>query len=286
MSPEPIGEATSPLVSASAAGHLPILRDAQATITVQDLTTEGTYTEVELERMVWALRYQALYHYNRSPWVEKGYATACADVKLIARGEKPPAGTWHVELLDTSDQEGALGYHEGEAFKRDTPGTKPEKASGHSSRGRRADNPAVPLAKIFVKTSKEDGVQPSEVASHEILEMLVDPSVMQESTIRKYLDPESKQFYIGEVCDAVQERGYDVGVPEHRPCGFPETIMADFCYPGWWAQEQTRASTTFGEDAAIAPRVEAFELAPGGYMSVAPESDPSAWTQIFGAKAG
>jgi len=250
---------------------------AGATITVQDLTKKGTYTEVERERMVWALRYQALYQYNRSPWVEKGYATACQDVVLIARGEDPPAHTWHVELLDTSDDPGALGYHEGEAFKRHTPGTKPEKASDHSSRGRRADNPNVPLSKIFVKTSREDGVEPSEVASHEILEMLVDPSVMQESTIRKYLDPESKQFYIGEVCDAVQGEGYDVGEPEGRPCGVPEAVVANFVNPGWFGAEQTRPDLDFRGS-----REKAFELAPDGYMSVAPEDEPTNWTQING----
>jgi predicted transcriptional regulator len=253
----------------------------QIVITVQDLTTPGTYTELELERMVWAIRYQMLYQFNRSPWVEHGYCQPITDVKLLARGETPPPGTWHAELLDTIDVEGALGFHEDQAFRKGTPGTAPEKASLRSARGFRADAPELPLMKIGVQTSKSDGVQPSEVLSHEALESAVDPRVANEADIRKYLDSTSKRWFIGEVSDAVQGRGYDVGAPEGRPCNVPEATVADFCYPAWWRQTQTRPATSFCEDAQLAGRIEPFQLAPGGYMSVAPEAEPSNWSQIF-----
>jgi hypothetical protein len=257
------------------------------TITVQDLTTVGTYTQIELERMVWALRYQLLYQFNRSPWVERGYCQPIDDVVLIARGETPPLGTWHAELLDTIDVEGAVAFHEDQAFKKGTAGTAPEKASERSARGFRADAPELPLMKIGVETARDDGAQPSEALSHEALESAVDPRVMNEAAIRKYLGPvrgkRTMQWYIGEICDAVQGRGKDVGAAEGRPCNVPEAIVADFVFPSWFAQEQTRPFTSFCEEAGLAPRVEPFALAEGGYISVAPEAEPSNWSQIFGS---
>lgn len=252
-------------------------------ITVQDLTTPGTYTEIELERMVWALRYQLLYQFNRSPWVEHGYCQPIGDVKLLARGETPPPGTWHAELLDTIDVGGAVGFHENQAFRKSTPGTAPEKASERSARGFRADAPELPLMKIGVQTAKSDGIPPSEVLSHEALESAVDPRVANEQHIRKYLRSATRQWYIGEICDASQSRGYDVGLPEGRPCNVPEAIVSDFCNPAWWEQQQTRSFTTFCEEAGLAPRLEPWEIGPGGYMSTAPEAEPANWKQSFGA---
>jgi hypothetical protein len=248
------------------------------TIHIQDNTTAGTYTDVELELLTWGIRFQGLYQYNRSPWAERGLAAPVQNVVLLPKGQLPTTGEWLIELLDTCDQPGALGYHENQKF--DSASAGPRKASKRSSRGL-AIHPEtgdpVPLAKIGVQTSKQDGVQPSEVVSHEFIEMLVDPNVYDEALIRKYLDSASRRWYIGEACDAAQGRGYDVGVT--RKTGI---IVADFCYPGWWKQPQTRPYTTFGEEAGIAPRLDPFALAGGGYMSVAPESEPSNWTQITG----
>lgn len=185
-----------------------------------------------------------------------------------------------MELLDTCDQPGALGYHEDRKF--DSESVGPRKSSKRSSRGialHPQTEELVPLAKIGVQTSKEDGVQPSEVVGHEVDEMLVDPDVYDEAKIRKYLDSVSKRWFIGEVCDAVQGRGFDVGAPEGRTTGI---IVPDFCYPGWWRQPQTRAATSFAEEHGLAPRVEPFTVASGGYMSVAPEAEPTNWSQITG----
>jgi hypothetical protein len=250
-----------------------------ATIHIQDNTTPGTLSQIALHQLVWGLRYQALYQYNRSPWVERGYATRVQDVIVLPKGQVPPPGWWLIELLDECDQPGALGYHENRAFS-STSATGPRKGSDRSSRGialHPQTGEPVPLAKIGVLTSRNDGVQPSEVASHELLEMSVDPDVMDESRIRKYLDTASRRWYIGEVCDATQGRGYDVGAPEKHTTG---VVVADFCYPSWWRQPQKRSQTSFAEEAGLAARLEPFTIAAGGYMSVAPEADPTRWTQI------
>ena len=214
-------------------------------ITLDDRTS-SSLTPTELFNVAWSLNYQAVYHYGRSPWVEHGYAPP-AHVSLLPKGVKPPVGAWNIILLDTSDVEGALGYHE------DAAGTE------------------IPFSEVFVQTAREDGVEPSEVASHEMLEMLVDPDVNQP---RKVLDPTLHQWYSVEVGDPVQGCGYDVGAPEGRPCG---VTVADFAYPLWWKMAQTRPDLSF-RDSVKAP----FALAAQGYISVAPESEPENWGQIFG----
>lgn len=59
------------------------------------------------------------------------------------------AGGWPVYLLDVSDVQGALGYHD-------------------------VDVNNVPYAKVFVQTSSQAGISWQSVASHEVLETLAD----------------------------------------------------------------------------------------------------------------
>jgi len=216
-------------------------------LTVEDKTSAGTLSPTQLRDIVWGLNYQALYHYARSPWVEHGYAPP-AHVVQLPDGAKPPVGAWNIILMDTSDQAGALGYHEDEA------GTE------------------IPFSDVFVKTAREDGAEPSEVASHEMLEMLVDPEV---ANVRKVLNHATKEFYIVEVADPVQGCGYDVGAPEGRHCG---VVVADFVFPAWFGMAQTRPDLSF-RDSISQP----FTLAQQGYISVAPEAEPGNWSQVFGA---
>src|ERR1700686_3316921 len=64
---------------------------------------------------------------------------------------------WAVVFLDNADQPGALAYHD----------LTPE---------------GLPLSKVFVKTTIENGDQVSVSASHELVEMLVDPAINMMTT--------------------------------------------------------------------------------------------------------
>lgn len=250
------------------------------TIAIVNGTKKG-FTAKQLKDLVWSQRYQALYHYNRSPWVERGYSAPIADVVLVDSKHPAPAGAWLVELLDVSTEPGALGWHEDVSK-----ASKVGPAGVHSARGKDAAT-EVPKAVVFCKTSRDDGVAPGEVASHEICEMIVDPWVMVESEIRVYPNPADGYEYIGEVGDPVQGRGYDVGAPEGRPCGVPEAIVADLAYPGWWGQPQRRAATCFCDDQeawkTLPPveRIAPFTLATAGYMSR--RKPGGGWEQIYGS---
>lgn len=93
---------------------------------------------------------------------------------------KPPSqGEWVLAFLDTSDQEGALGYHE-------------DLTNG------------LPVMKVFVKSCREDGVSESACASHELAEALVDPYLTTAN-----FDGRSK-FWATEIGDPAQSSTYVV----------------------------------------------------------------------------
>jgi hypothetical protein len=231
-------------------------------IVVKDETTAGMLSPTELFNLAWGLNYQAQFHYGRSPWVERGLAPR-GHVQLLPKGATAPSDAWTIYLQDISDEPGALGYHEDQGFK----------STPHSARALTAHG--MPYSKVFVQTARTDGVEASEVASHEMLEMLVDPWVADESEVRKVLNEQDKNYYIVEVGDPVQGNGYDVGAPEGRTTG---VIVADFAWPRWWGLPQTRKSLSFRKSVK-----NEFEVAPEGYMSIAPESNPTQWSQIYGS---
>ena len=215
-------------------------------ITVEDRSTRLSLKD--LFNVVWAVNYQVLFHYGRSAWVTSG-SSPHAHVVYLQPKMAPPPGAWNLILMDHSDQQGALGYHQ------DENGTK------------------IPYAEVFVVDTIADGSTVSAVASHEALEMLVDPHV---SNVRTQLRPDTQERYIVEVCDAVQGCDYDVGAPEGRVTG---TMVSDFCLPSWWTLQPSSAPYSF-RDSVSGP----WELAPKGYISTAPASDPTNWSQVFGSE--
>lgn len=254
------------------------------TLVIRDKTSSGVFTGEQLYDTAWSTRYAALYHFNRSPWVEHGYVGPVEDVQVV--GSEPiPQGAWVIELLDTCDQPDALGYHEGQAHT-----SKAGPSGEHSTRGV-AIHPdtgkEIVLAKVGVLTSRQDGAPVTEVLTHEAWEMLVDPYVNNEDEIQVYTNPHDSKEYIVEVGDPVQGRSWDVGSPEGRPCGVPEAQISDFAYPRWWGQEQTRGACCFTDDTAAwltipgLPSVGEWQVAAAGYMSV--RSPGGQWEQVTGS---
>lgn len=175
--------------------------------------------------------------------------SGAAHLVSLPQGTAPPAGAWNLILMDRSDPQGALGYH------RDENGT------------------GIPYAEVFVADAVEDGSTAAAVASHEALEMLVDPNV---DPVRTHERPGAQQVYIVEACDAVQGNDYDVGAPEGKTTGIN---VAVFCLPSWWTMDPSSAPYSFRQN-VTSP----WDLAPEGCVSVAPTANPSAWTQIYGSQ--
>jgi hypothetical protein len=98
---------------------------------------------------------------------------------------------WAIVFLDDADQPGALAYHD----------LTPD---------------GLPLSKVFVRTTLQAGEEVSVSASHELVEMLVDPAINIMTT-----GPDPKTVYAYESADPVEALSFDVN----------GIAMSDFVYP-------------------------------------------------------
>jgi hypothetical protein len=134
-------------------------------------------------------------------------------------------GKWNLVLADTSDEANALGYHD----------LTPD---------------GLPLGKVFAKSDALAGAQVSVTASHELLEMLLDPYINLTAQ-----DPARGYFVAYEACDAVEADaiGYTLdGV-----------LLSDFVTPEFF---DPTAAQRPGERFSFRGNVsKPFELATGGY---------------------
>jgi len=134
----PVMANTSPMVAS--VSRTPT---AGPTISVVNLST--VVTDAEVETAVAAIQIQ----------VDRDFAPIWnmpANLVFVPKTATVPATSWVLQVLDNSDQAGALGYHE-------------------------LNTTEVPLAKIFAKTDLENNLSWSVTMSHEILEMIGDPYV-------------------------------------------------------------------------------------------------------------
>jgi hypothetical protein len=136
-------------------------------------------------------------------------------------------GDFILHLLDTSDQQGALGYHD-------------------------EDGNEVPFGKVFVKTAQQYGQQPSGVCSHEAMELAIDEHVNLTA-----MTGDGMRLYAYEVADACQGNDY-------VPTGSPYTDMpvADFVVPSWFDPHTPATEATDFRGALKGP----FTIGPQGYM--------------------
>jgi hypothetical protein len=104
-------------------------------------------------------------------------------------------------------------------------------------------------------------------ASHELLEMLVDPDVNLSASIST--GETTQRLYAYEVCDACQaeEFGYKID----------GTLVSDFVYPTWFEAFHKPGSTQFDHGRKIK---KPFELLSGGYISVLDMGSTTGWQQI------
>jgi hypothetical protein len=148
---------------------------------------------------------------------------------------------WQLVFLDDADQANALGYH------------------SLTSEG-------MPLARVFVRTTMEAGLRWSVVASHEILEILVDPYC--ELTAFNQ-DTENTGIMLAyEVCDPVESdiTGYDIG----------EIRVSNFVLPTWFQPGHTGLVDFLGQLSGPC------QLGYNGYMSFFSVGEGSnQWSQTF-----
>ena len=146
---------------------------------------------------------------------------------------------WAIVFLDTADAPGALAYHD----------LTPD---------------GFPLSKVFVKTILDDQASVSVAASHELVEMLVDPAINLWSA-----GPQSGVFYAYEAADPVEEESFSIDGID----------VSDFIYPSYFEGFRKAGSTQFDSMKKV---TKPFGLLKGGYQIVFKNGKE---TQIFGSKA-
>jgi hypothetical protein len=149
------------------------------------------------------------------------------------------AGAWALVFLDDADAPGALAYHD----------LTPD---------------GLPQAKVFVRTLLAANETVSGAASHELVEMLVDPGLNLLSS-----GPDVGTAYAYESADPVEELHFAVN-------GLP---MSDFVYPSYFEAFHAPSSLLFDHLGCVR---RPFEILPGGYQSVFKDGQ---WTEFFGSTA-
>src|SRR6059036_1905930 len=146
---------------------------------------------------------------------------------------------WAMVFLDNADQPGALAYHD----------LTPD---------------GLPQSKVFVKTTLDNHDLVSVSASHELVEMLVDPAINLLCT-----GPDPKTVYAYESADSVEELSYLVkGI-----------AMTDFVYPSYFENFRKPGSVQFDRLKKVN---KPFQILSGGYQIIFKNGK---WSQVFGSEA-
>ncbi|HZU89655.1 MAG TPA: hypothetical protein VE993_10410 [Stellaceae bacterium] len=205
-------------------------------ITIAIINEATVVADADMPAVVAALQKQVEEHF----WPAWGLD---AELDLVAKGTAAPPGAWQLVILDDSDQADALGYHE-------------------------TTEAGLPLAKVFARTTIEDGGSWTVAASHELLEMLADPEINLSVFVQD--DETTGKLYAYEVCDPVEEATYLIDGIQ----------VSDFVLPSYFERGTVGATPAAPFDFLKRLVRPLPALLPGGYLSVFQVEEGGGWTQI------
>src|SRR5215475_5889249 len=113
-------------------------------------------------------------------YVDNFVAPVWGTPATLQRSDDFVAGAWAMVFLDDADQANALAYHD-------------------------LTSDGLPVAKVFVRTTLANNDLVSVSASHELVEMLVDPAINMLTT-----GPDPKAVYAYESADPVERLSFKV----------------------------------------------------------------------------
>lgn len=160
-----------------------------------------------------------------------------------------PASTdWQLVILDDYASANELGYHE-------------MTLSG------------MPIGYVFMDNAINNSIPWTVVASHEILEMIIDPatnlSVLTESS--PYQQPGETWLYAYEICDPVQDVSLAYSIDGY--------MVSDFVYPSWFQSFWSPFGTQFNyQNTIFFP----FQLQSGGFIAVNLIESNDGWQELYG----
>src|SRR5262249_7809087 len=122
----------------------------------------------------------------------------------------------------------------------------------------------LPLSKVFVETIQGDGASLSVAATHELVEMAVDP------TINLAAQDSAGTFWAYEVADPVEA--------DHFGYQIEGVLVTNFVLPSWFGFKSSSAPFDFRRHCT-----DAFQILNGGY---AQQFHPrTGWTQVTSKRA-
>jgi hypothetical protein len=169
-----------------------------------------------------------------------------ANLTFVAKGHKPAAGTWWLSILDDTDRAGVLGHHD----------LTPD---------------GLPVGKSFAGTDKRYGYEWTVTASHELLEMLVNPDV--NLTVLVHSEHGDSKLYAYEVCDPCEDDAYAYTIDGIKVC--------NFVYPAYFQTFRPAGSTEFDHQGKLTAPVPA--ILPAGYISAFDVNGTTGWQQLTAA---
>lgn len=170
-----------------------------------------------------------------------------ADLVFVPKKGAIDPNSWQVPILDTSDEAGALGYHD-------------ITANG------------MPLGKVFAKTDLLYGYSWSVTMSHEILEMLADPDCIRTVFVQT---TRGGKIYAYEVCDPCEDdsQGYRIG----------NTLVSDFVFPAYFETTVKPGRTQMDQRGLIK---RPYQILQNGYLLCFDIKSGAGWTYVTGDSAG
>jgi hypothetical protein len=171
-----------------------------------------------------------------------------ANLTFVPKGQKPPPGTWWLSILDNTDRAGVLGHHD----------LTPD---------------GLPIGKSFAGTDKRYGYEWTVTASHELLEMLVNPDV--NLTVLVHQDHGEAKLYAYEVCDPCEDDAHAYSIGGIKLC--------DFVHPAYFQTFRPAGSARFDHQNKLTAPLPA--ILPGGYLSTFDMGGTAGWQQLTAATA-
>jgi len=153
-----------------------------------------------------------------------------AELTFVPRGAAAPANIWWLCVSDTSDQAGLEGYHD----------LTPD---------------GLPLGKVFAATAAAAGILWTVAASHELLEMVIDPEINRGVVMTA--PNGSNVLYAQEICDPCEAMRFAYTLDG--------IAVSDFVFPSWFQSFRSPGSTQFDLTQQI---TRPFEVAPEGYIQI------------------
>ena len=185
------------------------------TINIDLINRSTVLTDQQVSAAMAALQTQA----NRD--VAPVWNTSAASLTFVGKAQQPSVAHWWLVVLDYSDQAGALGYHD-------------------------LTSAGLPISKVFAASDMQYHHSWTVTASHELVEMLVDPWLNLCA-----IGPDNR-IWAYEACDAVEADGLGYAIDG--------VAVSDFCLPAWWEPPRGGLKVDFGGHIG-----RPLQLAAGGY---------------------